>query len=245
MADELKRYLPTEADWRFDSIRSRCPARAERLEQAAHFDCLARDMRDALGVAILNDVFRLAIDEPRTGEPGIRAIFQFPVHTHLFDAFFNSRQSYRANYWADPALGMDAERALILQFGALLGRLPPQLRARKIKLLVGATRMEEDVGSCIVDTAFLVASLTSSFAKLWICERPIRSKEGLLTDWVQTFQDEALRLNVSRWKNARAILPEPQLCWIDWKGAFVDGDRYSQLKLPQVRAACLHKIGWT
>jgi hypothetical protein len=202
-------------------------------------------MRVALHTAILRKHCRIALDKPIKGEPGERAILQFPVCPYLFDAFFNARCGYRANYWAAPNFGIQSERALVSLLAQLLGNLPPHLRARKIELHAGATRLEEDVGFCNVATAFLAASLSSNLSKLWICERPLRSTKGALDDVIQSFRDEALRLNVPRWAKAQAILPEPQLCWIDWKGAFVDGVRHFQPKLPEARAASLYKTGWT
>ena len=177
-------------------------------------------MRVALHSAILRRHCRIALDKPSTGEPGERAVLQFPVCPYLFDAFFNARSGYRANYWAAPKFGIQAERALVSLLAGMFAYFPRHLRARKIELHAGASRVEEDVGSCNVATSFLAASLSSNLAKLWICERPLRSTKGVMDDLIQTFRDEALRLNVSRWAKAQAILPEPPFCWIDWKGAF-------------------------
>ena len=157
---EPKSPLPTNADWFFDGIRDRDPARAERLEHVALFDHIAQDMRVALHSAILRRHCRIALDKPSTGEPGERAVLQFPVCPYLFDAFFNARSGYRANYWAAPKFGIQAERALVSLLAGMFAYFPRHLRARKIELHAGASRVEEDVGSCNVATSFLAASLS-------------------------------------------------------------------------------------
>ena len=80
--------MPTSDDWNFDVIREYDPSRADRLEQVRSFDDTIGDVRAALGPAISDRKFRIAMDEPTHNRPGDRAILQFPVQPDLFDAFF-------------------------------------------------------------------------------------------------------------------------------------------------------------
>jgi hypothetical protein len=238
--------MPTSGDWNFDVIRQHDPSRAHRLEQVHSFDDTIGDVRAALGSAISDRKFRIAVDEPTHNRRGDRAILQFPVQPDPFDAFFNSRRGYRANYWCDPAFGLGAEARLISSLTELLKFMPGSIRARLIKVRFELTaRIEEDIGHRTISSEFLTRSLASPLAKVFVCERAIRCTKGALDDLGQSFRDEAFRLGIRRWPKARALYPDLPFCWLDWKGAFLDGGEHFQPKHPTVRAAALHQTGWT
>jgi hypothetical protein len=56
----------------------------------------------------------------------------------------------------------------------------------------------------------------------------------------QAFTKDKLPLVIPRWPTARAPFPRSE-GWLDWKGAFVDGDKQFQLKSSEVRASGLHR----
>ncbi|WP_368506917.1 hypothetical protein [Bradyrhizobium lupini] len=238
--------MPSTHQWSFAAIREHDPVRADRLERASSADDVFEGVRASLAAAIAEEKWRLAVDHLTHEVPGVRAILQFPVNCDVFDAFFNSRCGYRANYWYDPACGLGAEARLISSMRELLRLLPTHLHARIVKVRFDqSSRVEVDIGRRSVGAEFLMHSLGSSLAKIFVCERPIRGTEGLMADLVQSLVDEAFRLVVPRWPKARAICPDPPSCWLDWKGAFIHGAEQFQPKHPTARAATLHRTGWT
>jgi len=96
---------------------------------------------------------------------------------------------------------------------------------------MGGVRVEQDVGEQSVSGEFLTASLGSHLAKIYICERLIQHREGPLLDLRPSLYLDALPLMTAR-RPIRAPFPQSQ-GWLDWKGAFVHGDKKFQLKPPE------------
>ena len=235
--------IPSEADWSFDDIRRHDAARADRLEHFSNFDEILRRVIAVFKSARSKEELRIGIDTPMDGRKAERAILQIPVCAGLFDAFFNSRGGLRAEYWRAPRIGRRSEARLISALLPLLNP-PATVTVRRIKMGFDdwGGRVEQDTGETEVSGEFLAASLGSSLAKVYICERLIDGRKGPLVDLRHDLYSSALRLSIPRWPTARAPIPR-SLGWIDWKGAFLDGDEQFQLKPPEARASDLHRTG--
>lgn len=237
----LRTMGPTAEEWSFSEIRLRDPPRADLLENAPSFDEIIARLIAALRIELQANRVRFGTD---FSDLRWRAFLQFSVSREFYDAFFNSRTGYRAQYWIAPEAGIAADREIAQALAPLFLLLPSSLTAREVRLDEGYTREDVDVGERSIGRSFVEASLSSHLSKTWICERLLACQRGPLKNLANDFLASAIQLKIPRWGTALAPHPLPESSWIDIKGAFINGSHY-QPKSQEVRARDLNARGWS
>jgi hypothetical protein len=223
--------VPHSDDWRFDLIAKVEPKRAARLEGAPTDFCeIVALLKDALSIALAQKLFHCGTDFYQGNQ---RAIFQFQISPEIYDYFFNSRASYRAQYWISTEQGQSANAKCLKALATtILPVLPDRFEAREIYKNV------EDCGGRVIERAFFEASFDHAASKIWIGENLINRERGVLPK----ARYDGPNLVVSRWTAPRAPYPRGPSNWMDLKGGFLGG---TQPKDPAKRALLLHQYGWT
>jgi hypothetical protein len=159
-----------------------------------------------------------------------RVIVRFAVDNDLVNLFHNAATGYRAQYYASPEIG-DEANALIVRF----------LADRAVTLLSGRSKR-----TCPIE--WLRLSMEHPSAKVWIHQgvwlrRARRSDERLRVErWMRRRQDEdRTARRRARWA---ALLPESEGS-LELKGGFVSRQGAGLDSLKPSRAQDLHEYGFT
>jgi len=231
--------IPSE-EWSFDAITRIDHTRGTRLQNVGQFRGILEQLTIALKSALSTGALRCGMDFFRDCP---RSIIQFRIEPELYDAFFNARTGYRAQFWIAPERGSAANSECMGLLRSALVNLPDRFTARKIVCRTGGPhREDDDLGEYEVTRDLFIKSFESPSSKIWICERLITGKIGLLQSLYDEVRESAHRLDVRRWPNGRAPYPEAEFALLDLKGAFVGGD---QPKSSEIRAHDIHKTGWS
>jgi hypothetical protein len=216
---------PTESEWGFKNLED--DERTRKLEAAPAYDEIVRKVRQAFRVRILERSARGYDLAPFDPDP--RAIIQFQVDPDLYDEFFNSRTGYRAQYWQSVGRGVDANAFLVVNLLAEICDLDPWPTGWSLK------------------RDFAMRSLLCAGAKVWISEKFVGHTDTLVRIY------NSPKLAVPQWRpeeeqppgRARAARLPPNLCWLDLKGCFLDGESIRRPKDPFDRAGKICTTGWT
>jgi hypothetical protein len=176
----------------------------------------------------------IVLDYQRQGRRGLarqnRVILRFAVDKRLVDLFHNAATGYRAQYYASPELGDEANTLVVRA-----------LAARAATILAGHSKR-----TCRLD--WLKASLEQPSAKVWI-------HQGV---WLRHARRSAEQLRVERWYRHRhdqdvairrrvrwgSLLPDSEGS-LEVKGAFLDDQGAALESLKPDRARELHEYGFT
>jgi hypothetical protein len=208
---------PSQSEWSFGDLGE---GRSRNLENAPSFNEIVRMLRQAFQACVA-DGHALASEPANSGR---RAVIQFRVNPELYDAFFNSRTGYRAQYWRSTEHGVSENAYLVGNLLAVLCDVP-QWPHSENWTLSGEVAM---------------LSLVCAGAKVWVNEADYRA------NFI-----ECPRLLVPQWTRDTREIPErccaplPQDCWLDLKGCFVEGRSIRLSKDRYVRGQQIHETGWT
>jgi len=121
-------------------------------------------LKEALKSALVRGTARLGAEQSSANTYESRAVAQFWVGSKLLDWFFNSANGYRAQYRADPEVGLRYNDAIIAEARQLLlDLLPPVIAVRVL------TPIFEDAGEKNVATRAWSRSLQPELSKVWMC----------------------------------------------------------------------------
>src|SRR5262245_58535374 len=225
MCDEL---------WRFDEISRTDATRVARLNAAQSSDELCIAVVRALATAPLMGNLRIGKESAENNDVHHRIVIQFHVGADLFDLFFNSCTGYRAQFRRSAEIGLRFNEFLIAQLKGTIDReWRNELSGRLLDHLFN------DRGPVQIEKAFVLRSLDTRLAKMWMCTRRM-TVEGSVADLPLGLTNEKLLLpNNVQW----AVLSRnDQDAWLEVKGAFV-GEQLYQPKDPFFRASRLHLSG--
>lgn len=225
----------TKENWSFADIEEASAKRAGLLESSPNSRELADAVVKAVGRAFSAGNIRFGFEEAEDNSEDVRAVVQFHVGELLFDRFFNSRSSYRAQFLSGWQIG--------LQFNAdLIGKLRGQLRLM-IPAQIEAFRLTKDFEiRCVEQTTSerLICSLDPGLSKIWFCGKLMES-DGTIRQLVPAVSGPKILLDsCKRWA---ALFPTDSEAWLETKGAFMGQDRLYQPKDPTTRAKKLGATG--
>jgi hypothetical protein len=222
--------------WNVSEIANTDPERGALLLQPPPAPALRALVVEAMKIALLRGTARLA-GERSSGNPDeSRAVAQFWVGSKVFDWFFNGQNGYRAQYRADPEIGLGYNDPIIAEARQLLlDLLPPVIAVRVL------TPAFEDAGTENVATRAWSKSLQPVLSKVWMCGVLIQT-DGSQPTSLPTGVDGA-RINVGLAHDWASISRVDADAWLEIKGAFVGADGYYQPKDPRERAWSLHDRG--
>jgi hypothetical protein len=232
--------LPGPNDWSFDNIHARDPERAKLLEAGMRPDALTNILSTTLVNCIKDGRARYGVNW-RNNCP--RIIIQIPVEPEIYDQFYNSRNGYRAHYWAAPDIGNVFDNTLVrLLCQAIDAHMPTTVEGRRVETKTHKDREDCDVGHCPIRREFALRSLAPEAAKVWICEYLMTDNYGRLKEQHYYMGP---RLVVERWTTDDG-LRAPCGEWLEFKGGFVGENGVAMpSKDPNKRAKQICDAGWT
>ena len=159
-----------------------------------------------------------------------RAVVRFAVGTDLVNLFHSAATGYRAQYYASPEIGNEANTLMVRALGA-----------RAVALLASRSKR-----TCPLE--WLSSSLEESSAKVWIHQgvwlRHARcSDERLRVErWIRHRDDVDVKLRrKARWA---ALIPDSE-GFLELKGGFISHQGAGIVALKPRRARELHEHGFT
>lgn len=226
--------LPDRSNWAFGNIASADTERAQRLESAGSRDQLLLALSDALALACSNGMACILREHAEDQPQDCRAVIQFPVGSRLFDWFFNSRDGYRAHFWASPELGLEFnDRAVDRLRSTLNTSLSPVCNGWD--WLYGSQQAQQ----AAIPREILNRSLVPRLSKIWPRTQRLKHN-GEFENVPLGFDGTVILVGERRW---RALCPDDQHAWLELKGAFLGKDGPYQWKDPVDRAKRLQSDG--
>jgi hypothetical protein len=222
--------------WDVSEIVNADRKRGARLLQPPSASALRTLLLEALRTALFRGTARLAAERSSADAHESRAIIQFWVGSKLFDWFFNCENGYRAQYRADPEIGLRYNDTIIVEARQLfLDLLPPVLTLRVL------TPAFDDVGRENVATREWCKSLQPVLSKIWMCGVLIQT-DGSQPTSLPTGMDGA-HIKVGLTHDWASISRAEGDAWLEINGAFVGRRRSYQSQDPRQRAHWLHAHG--
>jgi hypothetical protein len=202
------------ADWSYAGL---APERSDHLRNCPPYCELIRQLADKVGKA--NIEFHL--DEGRYApvDAALRPIFYVEVGEDVADRFFNGVSGYRAQYYASPGNGLDANRYAFRKLERHL-----LLAAQKANFRIQAPN--ESTRELLIPEMDLLLSLRLASAKIWGDET-----EDELHIITTQRQDVTAQVIAPRWidnakygsEKARKGIKAPRFKTLKIHGAFLKG----------------------
>ena len=173
-------------------------------------------------------------DDPCTRMAGFgRVIYCVKIVPPLFDLFFNSRHGYRAAYFRSPYEGLAAN-------------------AHALRTLSPALLASPATTSCPKDSDFILDSLTSESAKIWLAEAGMGFNDckGCEGEWMHP-ADDPVHIRNGRWDSdphahARWGRTAPFLTKLKIMGAHLNDARDEFVPTVKRRRAWdIYERGWS
>jgi hypothetical protein len=224
--------LPSKDQWLLDEIRVDDFDRAARLDDPPSADHILSMLDSSLRSALIKNQARIGWEKGLLYENLPRAVIQFEIKPEHFDYFFNSRNGYRAHFWADIAKGLEFNKNVIEKVRLNIERYLPTSHL--------ATILDKEfytLGRQQVAKTDILASLDCELAKVWFAGKIIDNGQ------VDVFPGQPsiiFRDSRSSWQGIHVTSGET---WLDIKGAFIGQDSLHQPKNPLDRAYELHLRG--
>ena len=222
--------------WDVWEIANADPERGALLLQPPSASAFRNLLVEALKVALLLGTVRMAAERSSANAHELRAVAQFWVGSKLFDWFFNCETGYRAQYRADPEIGLRYNDTIIAEARQLfLDLLPPVITVRIL------TPAFEDAGKESVATREWSKSLQPILSKLWMCGVLIQTDGSQPTSLPAGLDGAHIRVGLTHdWASISRVEGD---AWLEIKGAFGGRSGYYQPKDPRQRAERLHARG--
>jgi hypothetical protein len=222
--------------WDVSDIASTDPERRAVLLSPPSASALRTLLNEALKSALVRGTARLAAERSSRSPRELRAVAQFWVGSKIFDWFFNCANGYRAQYRADPEIGLRYNDGIINDARqTFLDLLGPVIAVRML------TPAFEDAGMQNVATREWSKSLQPVLSKVWMCGVLIQT-DGSQPTSLPAGLDGA-HINVGSGHDWASISRDDADAWLEIKGAFGGTGGYYQPKNPRERASCLHHRG--
>jgi hypothetical protein len=230
------RTLGASRMWDVSEIANSDPERGALLLQPPSASSLRALLVEAVKTALVRGTARLAAERSSGNPEESRAVVQFWVGSKVFDWFFNCECGYRAQYRADPEIGLRYNDDLVGDARQLLlNLLPPVITVRVL------TPSFEDAGAENVATRAWSKSLQPVLSKVWMCGVLIQTDGSQPTSLPTGIDGTRIKVGLTHdWASISRIDPD---AWLEIKGAFVGHRECYQPKDPRQRADWLQAHG--